>query len=232
MELVTQRPSYYNCCILFYMSYVIYGLSCYSDLCIFAIAYTYCDYWLYILHIFFDDFETTKNTFQLLRNTSRVFQEHHSRPHDIIHLNHVSDIDGMIMVCFILALTYMYMYPTDAYGHIIYKCIYYVGICGIFASINHYYCHANIYIYKIKKITFQFTLFRFLQNIGGLPTPVHHMKHHVPPHDCNWNMLNGNYKLMMLCGRLSHRMVKILFYTTNPIIVSLAIYLSLCFTKM
>jgi len=220
--LVTQRPSYINLIILSYIFYEIKNIFL-IDLIIFFFSYIYCDYWLFLLHIFLDQLQTTKSSIQFISILAKSFQEHHLDPKAIIDSNHLSDIDKLLLFSNLPCFLYMIFYEITDTNSTLIKFSLFTSILGIIASTNHYYCHAITHKSSLIKLNLQYKIFSFLQKKGFLPTNEYHKIHHIPPHECNWNFLNGNNKFLTYLYLLTEKnygLLRLLFYFTNPISIT------------
>ena len=185
------------------------------------LTYLYTDYWLFILHLFLDQEKNKQAYLKPIRLLADEFQSHHGDPSTIIPTNHVNTLNYLVNLTVLPGIFSTFILKKSL--NIFSLCTLLASILGIIASTNHYYCHAITHKNKLRKITKQYKLFEYCQRLHLLPTNKHHRIHHTPPFDCNWNFLNGNYKLYTWLYNKSGKsfnILRALFYTTNPITIS------------
>jgi len=227
INLVIQKPDNLNLILLTLLMLKTTKITAKNHLIIFLISYLYCDYWMFLLHIFLDQKKTQKSNLNVISDLSKIFEEHHQDPKTILTENHVTYIKILMLISLFPQLINNYFFQN----HKLYRNVFlllnyfnlYVSFLGILAAMNHYFCHAITHKNKLVKLNFQFKLFSFFQKMKLLPTNEHHRIHHTPPHQKNWNLLNGLnifYTKMYFLSNKNYNLLSLLFYTTNPMLIS------------
>mmetsp|Transcript_144270 Transcript_144270/g.251483 ORF Transcript_144270/g.251483 Transcript_144270/m.251483 type:complete len:266 (+) Transcript_144270:169-966(+) len=181
-----------------------------SCLYVLVVSYIYCDYWLWMLHCFLDRKENLKSRIPDIAEFARKFQEHHDFPAQVLHENHLGEINDLVSG--VAGMGLLLGYWTSPASKLI---VIGVTLWGAVGGMNHFCCHAISHGYQVP------AFFKYGQQWGLLPTSRHHKIHHTAPHEENWNFLNGFYFIyepLYYATGSSYKALFAMFYTCNPIL--------------
>ena len=174
-----------------------------------AVSYLLCDWWLWSLHCYLDRKECLQSWNPEIRLSAALFQEHHDFPGNLLHQNHIGDLNDLVLATAAFGvLVAPWSTPSVKLGT-----VGYVG-WGLLAGCNHFYCHARTHQYSIPDF------YRRAQDWGLLPSAGFHKKHHTAPHEEKWSFLCGFgvfYELLHRIGGQGLVLPTIMFALSNPI---------------